>query len=85
MLDHMGGWWAVWGMTMMVIFWGVLIALAVWAIQAFRPRDGENRGETPLAIAQRRYAAGEISREEFEQIRRDLNSPSGNRPSTACI
>ena len=78
MWDHMDGSWAVWGMVMMVIFWGTVIALAVWAIQAFRPVAGETRGETPLAIAQRRYAAGEISREEFEQIRRDLGAPHGN-------
>ncbi len=28
--------------------------------------------ESPLDIAKRRYAAGEITREEFEQLRRDL-------------
>jgi len=29
--------------------------------------------EAPLDIARRRYASGELSQEEFEQIRRDLS------------
>jgi len=29
--------------------------------------------ETPLEIAQRRYAAGEITQEEFERIKKDLS------------
>ena len=31
--------------------------------------------EPPLEVAQRRYAAGEISREEFQSIRKDLEAP----------
>ena len=31
-----------------------------------------SREETPLDIVRRRYAAGEITREQFEQLRRDL-------------
>jgi putative membrane protein len=34
--------------------------------------DGDGSGETPLAAAQRRYANGEISRDEFQRIRDDL-------------
>ncbi len=40
-----------------------------------RPSRGDSEGspETPLAAAQRRYANGEISREEFQRIRDDLS------------
>lgn len=78
MWDNTDGSWAVFGMVMMIAFWVGLIALAVWAIESFRPRYGQTRDETPLDIARRRYAAGEISREQFEQIRRDLGAPHGN-------
>lgn len=77
MMDHMDGTWAVFGMAMMIAFWVGLIALAIWAIESFRPRGEQSGRETPLEIARRRYAAGEIGREEFEQIARDLGSPRG--------
>ncbi len=35
--------------------------------------DGDGSLEMPLAAAQRRYANGEISREEFQRIRDDLS------------
>ncbi len=35
--------------------------------------DGGERGGTPLEVAQRRYANGEISRDEFQRIREDLS------------
>ena len=36
-------------------------------------RDGSGPRETPLEVAQRRYASGEIRREEYERIRDDLS------------
>ena len=65
------GWWMIWGGTMMVLFWGALIGLAVWGVARFsaqHPGDGDDA----LDLARRRYASGEISRDEFEQIRHDL-------------
>ncbi len=40
-----------------------------------RPSSGNSTGfaETPLQAAQRRYANGEINREEFQRIREDLS------------
>lgn len=40
-----------------------------------RPSGGDSDGsaETPLQAAQRRYANGEINREEFQRIRDDLS------------
>jgi putative membrane protein len=68
------GWWMVFGMIWMVILWGVIIWLIVWGIgQVSRGSGGGRRSEDhPLEIAKRRYASGEITREQFEQLRRDL-------------
>ena len=73
------GWWMLWGGLMMVLFWGAIIALVVWAVQSLGRRDdaGTQPGATPparapLEIAKERYARGEISRDEFEQMKRDL-------------
>ena len=58
-------------MALFVLFWAALVGLAVWAISAWRPRD-DRREPTALDIAKERYARGDISREEFDQIRLDL-------------
>ena len=67
-----GGW--------MIIFWVVIVALVIWGIVAVARRDGST-SETPpkrdpLDIARERYAKGEITREEFEEIRKNLSKPS---------
>ena len=71
------GWWMLWGGLMMVLFWGGIIALLVWMVQSLtRREDGQGQPGAPrrtaLDIAKERYARGDISREEFEQIKRDL-------------
>ena len=43
---------------------------------AVRGIRGGGSGETPVEILQRRYAMGEITKEEFEQIRNDLRGES---------
>lgn len=49
------------------------IVLAIWCIYLFRNgRLGGDRRETPLDILKRRYAKGEISKEEFDQLRKDI-------------
>ncbi len=67
--DMDSGWWIVM-VVMMVLFWGGVIAVAVWGIRQFtgdRRRDG-----SPLDIAKKRLARGEITKEEFDRIRSDL-------------
>jgi putative membrane protein len=66
------GWWMVFGSVWLVLFWGVII----WAIVSLVSRNDrpERQGEgTPLDIARRRYARGDISREEFERLKADLS------------
>ena len=71
------GWWMVFGGILMVLFWGGLIALVVWGISRLiqgsdsGPSSGQRRDA--LDIAKERYAKGEISREEFERIKKDLS------------
>jgi putative membrane protein len=63
-----GGFW-------MIIVWIVIIGLIVWGVVALirhssRLVSGPNR--TPLDIAKERYAKGEITKEEFERMKKDL-------------
>lgn len=71
------GWWMIFGGIWMLVFWGGLIALVIWGISKLTGRGGSGSGTTqrrdPLDIAKERYAKGEIPREEFEQIKKDLS------------
>ena len=66
------GWWMMFGGLWMVVLWGGLIALIVWGIKKVSERGGSTPKHSPLDMAKERYAKGEISREEFEQIKKDL-------------
>ena len=50
--------------------------LIVWAIVAATRHSGgaheTTASRTPLDIAKERYARGEITREQFEQLKKDL-------------
>ena len=67
------GWWMVFGGVGMFIFWGGLIALIVWGITKLSGRGDTTLKHSPLDVAKERYAKGEISREEFKQIKKDLS------------
>jgi len=71
----MGGWWMVLGAVWMVLFWGGLILLVIWGIKKLSQRDGGGGGgggRSALDIARERYARGEITKEQFEQMKKDL-------------
>lgn len=69
MMGYFGGagWlgWLGMGLTM-VIFWGAVIFLVVWAVRSFNRPDA-SRTSGALSILQERLAKGEISPEEFAQ------------------
>ncbi len=61
----------------MWIFWIAIIVgiifLVKWIVQQSRP-GGQQQGENSLEILKKRYARGEIDKEEFEQKKKDLLS-----------
>ncbi len=61
----------------MWIFWIAIIVgiilLVKWIVQQNRP-GGQQQGENSLEILKKRYARGEIDKEEFEQKKKDLLS-----------
>jgi putative membrane protein len=71
----MYGWHGGWGILAMVIFWGVVLGVVVWAIAAAtRSAGGRPPERTAKDILKERFARGEITREEFEERRRVLES-----------
>ncbi|HEY5549762.1 MAG TPA: SHOCT domain-containing protein [Candidatus Saccharimonadales bacterium] len=63
-----------WGLLMMVIWALVVIAVVVLVIRGVSGGFGkQGEGEDSLAIAKNRYAKGEISKKEFDQLIKDLS------------
>ena len=62
------GWWILIGSVWMVLFW----VLIIWAVVKLTTRGDAHETSSALEIARQRYARGELSREEFEQLRKDL-------------
>jgi putative membrane protein len=63
-------------MLLYAIFWGGIMALAVYLVTRALGRaglwTGTGRAETPLEILKRRYAAGEISSEDYQRMKEEL-------------
>lgn len=63
-----GGNW-FWMAGLMVLFWGGIIVLAVFAI---RTSTGPKSNDQALDVLRRRLAGGEITQDEFEKTRKAL-------------
>ena len=70
------GW--MWGLGMgfgglvMLAFWGVVVVGVILLIRSMGGFPGGQWHETPLNVLKRRYAAGQLTREQYEQMRKDL-------------
>lgn len=65
----MGGFGLIW----MLLFWGVLILLAIWLVSLLFPavKKSEPPADMPASaveILKERYARGELTREEYQQM-----------------
>jgi putative membrane protein len=60
------------GPVMMVLFWILVVMGIVYAVRYFASPPRGTQEESPLDIAKKRYAKGEISKEEFEKLKEDL-------------
>ncbi len=67
--DHMiwGGGYGMFGGLMMLVFWGVVIALIVLAVRWFADGKDGNRQQDPMDILKDRFAKGEIDEDEFQR------------------
>lgn len=66
---HMGGW----GALMMILFWVVVIGAVALLVRALLTgRGGQPEGGSAIDILKKRYARGEISREEFERLKGEI-------------
>ena len=73
-MHPMWGWgWGIGMMTMMLLFWGVMIFAGVVGIRWFIGQSKAPRADSALAILRERFARGEIDKDEFESKKRELS------------
>jgi uncharacterized membrane protein len=74
------GWWVVMAAGM-VIFWGLVIAVGIWAVRELAGRRSHpHREPQALEILDRRLAEGAISMEEYHERRRALLAAERDLP-----
>ncbi len=62
-----------WGMMLMIlIFWGLVIVALVLGIRWLITQGTESRADSSLDVLKKRYARGEIDKDQFEAMKRDL-------------
>jgi putative membrane protein len=78
MMDWTYGWGmglGIIGVLFSIVFWVGVIALVVWLITKLvkHENSGKIEKQSPIDLAKERYARGEITKEEFEQLKKDLS------------
>ncbi|WP_372882156.1 SHOCT domain-containing protein [Psychromonas sp.] len=60
----------------MIVFWIIIIVVIVVLVKYMTTQSPGRieRKETPIEIIKRRYANGEIDKEEYEQKKKDLEA-----------
>ncbi len=68
------GWGMGFGWLFMIVFWALVIIGVIYLIKFIAAASKkEEKGETALDILKKRYAKGEISKEEFEEKKKEIS------------
>jgi putative membrane protein len=63
-----------WGVFMMLLWLVFLIVIVVIVVRLLKGHEiGTSHKASPIDFAKERYAKGEINREQFEQLKKDLS------------
>ena len=65
--------WMPFGWIMMIGFWGLIIFGIAWLVREMSGKNKTNQKDS-LDILKERYAKGEIEREEFERMKKDITN-----------
>ncbi len=69
------GYYGGWGLLVSIFCWALIIVVIVVVVKWFTCRRGKcwhNQDKSPFEILKERYAKGEIDKNDYEEIRNDL-------------
>jgi len=72
-MNEESGWCMFLGWLLFAIFMGSVATLVILTVRRIAGRGDSEENYLALDITKQRYARGEISREEFKQIEKDLS------------
>ena len=77
MMSGIYGGWSIVGMILMFVFWALIITgiilLIVWIVRRVSyPGRDLSRTDKAIEILKERYARGEINKEDFEKMKKDM-------------
>lgn len=70
----MGWGWMTFGWIFVILFWVAIILLIIWLYRQIKGpavKPGET-GETPLDVLKKRYTRGEITKEQYREMKEEL-------------
>jgi putative membrane protein len=70
-LGGFGGWGMIIGMVMQLAFLAIVVMAAVWLYKGVI-RGGHSHSNNALEILKQRYAKGEITGEEYQHMKKEL-------------
>ena len=67
---HHGLFW--FGPILMVLFWILVVLCIIWFVRSMARSRKDKTEDSAIDIVRKRYAKGEITKEEFEKMKDDL-------------
>jgi putative membrane protein len=68
----MGSGWGYIGIIFTILFWAAIILVIVWLYKQIRGTEPAASSKSALDILKERYAKGEITKEEFGEMKKEL-------------
>lgn len=63
-----------WGLVWMVLLVILVIAVVAWLVRASGNGSSSTKEQAPLDILKNRYAKGEITKQQFDEAKKDLTT-----------
>ena len=56
-----------------IVIIGLALVILWWMLRSHYKKSSFNKSDTPLDILKKRYAAGEITKKEFAELKKDIS------------